>query len=106
MAMQPPPLANSLYLAMLQQERQDRERDHLRFIQDDERRNKSMMAVAQYSLQKQLQDQTHQRELEKLELQRQNQRASEAFKAMNAMERTKVTSDAALERSMLGDQRQ
>tara|TARA_R110000823_G_scaffold178635_2_gene311111 strand:- start:1523 stop:2392 length:870 start_codon:yes stop_codon:yes gene_type:complete len=104
MAMQPPPLANSLYLAMLQQERQDRERDHLRFIQDDERRNKSMMAVAQYSLQKQLQDQTHQRELEKLELQRQNQRASEAFKAMNAMERTKVTSDAALERSMLGDQ--
>ena len=50
MAFQPPPLANSLYLAMLQQERQDNDREHARFIEDDERRNRSMVAVAEFSL--------------------------------------------------------
>lgn len=80
MAFQPPPLANSLYLAMLQQERQDNDREHARFIEDDDRRNRSMVAVAEFSLKKQAQDQAHERELQKLELQRQVQRSNEAFK--------------------------
>lgn len=80
MAFQPPPLANSLYLAMLQQERQDNDREHARFIEDDERRNRSMVAVAEFSLKKQAQDQAHERELQKLDLQRQVQRSDETFK--------------------------
>ena len=104
MAIQSIPLANSLYLAMLSQERQD----HSRRIQKEEadmlRRDNNMRDTQNYILKVQDQKMQYEREREEMALKRRAQLMQERIEQAGMMERRQAQDRAALGRTLIGRQ--
>ena len=104
MAIQRIPLANSLYLAMLAQERQDQERRTLKEQQDLDRRDRNMRDTQDYILRQQDQKLGHQRAMEELALKKRAQLMQERIEQAGLMERRRQQDDAAMQRTLVGQQ--
>ena len=102
MAIQRIPLANSLYLAMLAQERQDQERRTLKEQQDLDRRDRNMRDTQDYILRQQDQKLGHQRAMEELALKKRAQLMQERIEQAGLMERRRQQDDAAMQRTLVG----
>ena len=90
MAIQSIPLANSLYLAMLSQERQDSERRNLKHQEDLTRRDKNMRDTQDYILRTQDQKQKHERDKQDMALKQRAQLMQERIEQA-AMKRSLVS---------------
>ena len=103
MAIQSIPLANSLYLAMLSQERQD----HSRRIQKEEadmlRRDNNMRDTQNYILKIQDQKMQHERDREDMALKRRAQLMQERIEQAGMMERRQAQDKSAMLRTLVGE---
>jgi len=103
MAIQSIPLANSLYLAMLSQERQDSERRSLKQREDLMRRDKNMRDTQDYILRTQDQKQKHEREKQEMALKQRAQLMQERIEQAGLMERRQQQDQAAMKRSLVSE---
>ena len=103
MAIQSIPLANSLYLAMLSQERQDSERRNLKHQEDLTRRDKNMRDTQDYILRTQDQKQKHERDKQDMALKQRAQLMQERIEQAGMMERRQQQDQAAMQRTLVGE---